>query len=117
MNTILEQMHLWAWRGVMTFALAVVLVYEFVIPEAIDHGLKPAGQQVGVIEQKCPSGWSYEPLSDGVRGDRCIKGDWVVTLYPYSKDANYGLDTANPVYAEVPCREIPGWPQSRCPDD
>ena len=104
--------------GIVAIA-AVVLVLGLValskfnpVEEAAVGVGQPVAKSVGLIEPKCPGGWSYEgPAADShvAVSPRCIKDPWIVYLYPNSTECNYGLNTRGADNREVPCSEVPGW--------
>ena len=110
LRAIPEQFHMWAWRGVVTFALAVVLVYEFVIPEALDHGVKPVAEQVGVVSRLCPDGWKdVSSFDEHGRVLACERDGWLVWLTE-DKEFSHGLqlDTPGAEFVFDPA-EVPEW--------
>ena len=109
-------------EGGWLIALAVALLALFMawlamnpVEEAADHVVAPVARSVGIIEGRCPSGWEHNYFADHVVAETCSKGSITVTLYPYLKKANYGLDTrGGDGTTTIPCKEIPDWPESWC---
>jgi hypothetical protein len=102
----------------MAAIIATMLITAYVMNpvKVADDQAEGVARSVGVIEGRCPHGWSHNAIADHVVSETCSKGNIVVTLYPppLDKKANYGLDTMDPNGREIACRDIPGWPEDRC---
>lgn len=110
-------MSLWAWRGVMTFAVVFALgwlVFSALVANPVEKGAQhvaqPVARSLGIIQGQCPGGWQSAEIDAGdVQALTCTKDPWVVTLSPdgsFSHALNTGDQNAQPVYAP---EEVPGW--------
>lgn len=108
----------WGWSLALVIALSA-LIYAAWAPNPVEEAEDQAAavaRSVGIIEGRCPDGFSYNNIAGHTVSETCAKGSLVVTLYPppLDKYANYGLDTMDPQGTEIPCERIPGWPRDRC---
>ena len=117
MNWLLKAGRNWGWMftgALAAFAIAYAVLNP--VQQAADHVAAPVARSVGIIEGQCPNGWDFNSFADHAAQQTCTKGSIAVTLTPYTKFANYGIDTKGGADAPmiIPCSRIPGWPSDWC---
>ena len=95
--------------GIMALASAAWLANP--LQEAADHVAVPVARSVGLVQGRCPSGWSDESMgADHAQVYVCAKGDWRVILHPDGKTFGHAVELNKPgaqiIYAP---EQVPGW--------